>query len=677
MAGQKNPAGEKQQKRPAQSKQTAHTKLELAIQAGKKRDYPKALALLEELLSGFDAPAEAYLYLGRTLHALKNFPRALAGFNDYIRLKPESPQGYFFAGRSLLALDMPHKAVQLLRKARSLDPENIIIKAILGAAYLKSRHSQLAVEIFQDAVELASGKKLPAKVQERLYRAYLNALFIRGINLCRADNYELGSQMLQFVLDNAGSSPLLRLELGRACRELGKLPEALEQYTNALAYNPGDLRIRWHRASILMSLGKQKEALEEIEEIRALDSGLPDLPWNSQLVNLYMIHSFLQSGEWRRSADCCRLWIKQNGHDPLIHAMYAEAQRNLRKFDSALNHLDRAVEIEPKNLNLWYARIMVAWDGQNWKMLEKALRGAKGLGADDDIFKRFSILLKAKTSKDEKEAIALLQKAIHSMGPEPELMNALGENYLKIGLADFALNWFKKTIAVNEGHERAWLGRISALQELAYKKGKSQRLSKQERQKQMRLAEKISGDLLHSFTQYIKRWPDNFSIRREYALYLVGIFEYEKAFKELETLLAWEPSNFSLRRVLAYAYRKTGHYREAAVFLKSLLKEKPKDVEILLEYSGCLERAGAARYAVQILEKAREHQSKNIDIPLALSLLYFKARNIEKAFDILRETAALHHKDPRPYKFMAMLASKKGDKDGAKRYERMAAKAAE
>ncbi|MDR0473256.1 MAG: tetratricopeptide repeat protein [Treponema sp.] len=680
MAGRKNPAGEKQQKRPARNKETAQSKLYSAIQAGKQRDYRKALALLEELLSGFDAPAEAYLYLGRTLHALKNYPKALAGFNDFIRLKPDSPQGYFFAGRCCLALEMPHKAVPLLRKARSLNPQNIIIKAMLGAAYLKSRHSQLALDVFQEAVESAAEKQLPHTAQARLYRAYLNAIFIRGINLCRMNNYELGSQMLDFVLGNAGGSPLLRLELGRACRELGRLPEALEHYTRALAFNPNDLRIRWHRASILMSLGNQKEALEEIEEIRSLDSGLPDLPWNSQSVNLYMIHSFLENGEWRRSADCCRLWIRQNGPEALIHAMYAEAQRNLKKFDLALNHLERAVEIDPKNIQLWYERVLVAWDGQNWKALEKALRTVKKLGGEDDIYKRFSVLLAAKTSSDEKEAIGLLQKAIRAMGPEPELMYALGENYLKIGLADLALSWFKKTTGVMGNHERAWLGRIAALQALSSekdigeKRGLAQGLSKPERQGQMRIEEKFAAELRESFDQYVKRWPDNFTIRRERALYLVNTFEYEKAFKELETLLAWEPSNFSLRRVLAYAYRKTGRYREAAVFLKSLLKEKPRDIGILLEYSGCLERSGAVRYAMQILEKAGEYMSRNLDIPLALSLLYFKERNVEKAFDILREAAALHKNDPRPYRYMAMLATKEGDKDGAKRYERQASK---
>jgi tetratricopeptide (TPR) repeat protein len=680
VAGRKNPAGEKQQKRPAPNKETAQSRLHSAIQAGRERDYRKALALLEELLSGFDAPAEAYLYLGRALHALKNYPRALAGFNDFIRLKPDSPQGYFFAGRCCLALEMPHKAVPLLRKARSLDPQNIIVKAMLGAAHLKSRHSQLAVNVFQEAVESSAEKQVSQKIQARLYRAYLNALFIRGINLCRSDNYELGSQMLDFVLDNAGGSPLLRLELGRACRELGRLPDALEHYTRALAFNPRDLRIRWQRASILMSLGNQKEALEEIEEIRSLDAGLPDLPWNSQSVNLYMIHYFLENGEWRRSADCCRLWIRQNGPDALIHAMYAEAQRNLKKFDLALNHLERAVEIEPKNIQLWYERVLVAWDGQNWTALEKALRNVKKLGGEDDVFKRFSVLLAAKTSKDEKEAIGLLQKAIRGMGPEPELMYALGENYLKIGLADLALNWFKKTINVMGNHEQAWLGCLAALQALSSeqdvgeKRGLAQRQSKPERQEQMRHAEKLAAELREAFDHYVKRWPDNFSIRRERALYLVNTFEYEKAFKELETLLAWEPSNFSLRRVLAYAYRKTGRYREAAVFLRSLLKEKPKDIGILLEYSGCLERSGAVRYAIQILEKAGESMNRNLDIPLALSLLYFRERGIEKAFDILREAAALHTNDPRPYRYMAMLAAKLGDKDGAKRYEEMASK---
>jgi len=669
-------APRRKQKSAGATAESIRQQLNAAVQAGRERDYTKALLLLEELVSQSDAPAEAFLYMGRALHALKDYARALACFNDYARLKPDAPEGYFFAGRSYLSLGMPGKAAALFRKARGINPDDLYNLALLGTAYLKSRHSRLAVDTLQETVESAAARELPAKIQQRFYHAYINALFIRGINLCRIDDYNLGSQMLRFVLENGGDNTLLRLELGRACRELNENREALDHYDRALEFSPGDTRIRWYRASVLMALGEQKQALNELEQIRAEDSSLPDLPWNSQLVDLYMIRSFLETGEWRRAADCCRLWIKQYDHDPLIHAMYAEAQRNLRNFPAALRHLEQAIKLDPNNIHLWYEQLMTAWESEDWKVLEKALRNIKKINGDDDVYRRFSALLKAKTTEDEKEAIALLQKAIGSLGPEPELMYALGENYLKIGLADLALNWFKKIIGVQKNHEKAWLGSIAALEALSYDGRRAAKgrglLAKAERQEEMRDAREIAEQLRETYDGYIKRWPDNFQIRRDRALYLIHTFEYTEAVRELETLLAWQPSNFSLRRVLAYAYRKTGRYREAAVYLKALLREKPRELDILLEYTGCLERSGAANYAILVLEKAREFIKQKNEIPLALGLLYSKERNYEKAFELLLEAASLDKKDPRPYTWMANLAAQKGDKAGAKKYQREA-----
>jgi len=129
---------------------------------------------------------------------------------------------------------------------------------------------------------------------------------------------------------------------------------------------------------------------------------------------------------------------------------------------------------------------------------------------------------------------------------------------------------------------------------------------------------------------------------------------------------------------LAYAYRKTKRYREAAVFLKALLKEKPRDTGILIEYSGCLERAGAGKYALEVLEKARElfqstaKKREAADISLALGILYYRQNKTEKAFDCLREAAAINTKDPRPYEWMAAIARKNGEESG--HYEKEARK---
>ncbi|MDR2900578.1 MAG: hypothetical protein LBV20_03540, partial [Treponema sp.] len=188
---------------------SGENRFKAAVKAGIDRDYKKAILLLEQLISETDAPPEAYLLLGRSFHSTGDYSHALVAYGDFIRLKPGSALGYFFAGRTYLALALPQKAVPLLQKALSIRKNDPLIMAMLGAAYLKSRHSGKAVEILENAVTAAPENA-------RIYKAYLNALFIRGIKLCRAGDLDLGSQILSFLLVNGVDNPLLRLELGMA-----------------------------------------------------------------------------------------------------------------------------------------------------------------------------------------------------------------------------------------------------------------------------------------------------------------------------------------------------------------------------------------------------------------------------------------------------------------------------
>jgi predicted Zn-dependent protease len=446
--------------------------------------------------------------------------------------------------------------------------------------------------------------------------------------------------------------------LGRAARELNYLEEALGHYTQALHFAPRDPMIRWYRTSILMALGRNGEALEEIEKIRSSQEGkVPNLPWNSELVDFFMIRSLLDAGEWRQAADACRNWLKDRRADPLIHAMDAEALRNLGDRRSAKNHLERALELDPKQIQLWYTLIFNAWEDKDWKTLQWGLKNAKKLPGDGDIIQRFSVLYEAAVNEDDPQMIETLQGAIRSLGPDPEIMYALAERYLKIGLIEAALSWFKKVIDIRKDHEKAYLGAIAAL-EVLFKEGRA----------------KAREGLKKTYRVYLKRWKDNYVIRRDQALFLVKTGEFEQAARELELLLVWEPANPTLRRILAYSYRKSGHYRKAAVFLKALLKEKPGDIKLLLEYTGCLERAGAAFYAAAVLEKARNLFRKSPDIPLALGLLFYRAKNPGRALAFLGEAAMKNAKDPRPYEWMAFIAREQGNGPGAYRYEEEAAK---
>jgi tetratricopeptide (TPR) repeat protein len=536
--------------------------------------------MLEDLLSDPAAPPETYLYLGRALHALGEFPRALAALTDYVRLKPKNPQGYFFSGRTLLAMGENHRAAGALIKALKLHPRNIQIMALLGIAYLKSHHSAQAVSTLEEAVETAAARNIPSPEQQRIYHAYINALIIRGIKLCRQENYELGVQMLCFVKDNGASLPLLHLELGRACREMGRLEESLDHYAEALALAPKDRRIRWFHTSILMALGRSSEALKEIDEIRESnkllgDPSVPELPWNSGTVDLYLARSFMERGEWRRAADACKALLKRLTKDQSftralgpLHAMYAEALRNLGDFPAALNHLALAQKIDNDRLEYQYERWICAWEGEDQKALQKAIAHLKALNGDQNLIGLFEIMYWARYDEDDQKVIALLQSGIRGQGPNPDLMYYLGERYLKIGLPDLALSWFRKTREVLETQEtlprdkagvleRSILGEIAALQALAAEEEPGAADSPHR---------ETVKDLGGAFERYLHRWPDNYAIRREWALLLVRRKNYALAVKELEALLARAPGNPSLRRLLASVYQKLGRSREALVF---------------------------------------------------------------------------------------------------------------
>jgi len=664
-------------------------KLALASEAGKRGDYRLAVTILQELIAETDAPPEAWLLLGRSFHALKDYSCALAAFNDYIDLKPESGDGYFFAGRTYLSLRMPYRAIPFLRTALENSPGDSRTKALLGTAYLKAKNSQAAVSILEEAVESAPEDK-------RIYRAYLNALFVSGIHLCRPEthtdnednareDHDLGIQMLRFVLSaskEAGfpESPILRLELGRAAREAGLLPEAEDHFRAALKLSEadtalkgktrkrassaqrskdasdvsGDRRIRWSLVSILMAEGKRAEAQSEIEKLRLHGNDVPDMPWNSELIELFMIRSFLENEEWRKAAESCQQWLRKRDDRPVIRLSYAEALRNLGNYKAAHNHLQLAIKQEPRELDFWYADILVCWEGKDYRQLQKALVAVETLGGDMNIVQRFSVLHKSCTGKDAKRTLTLLQDAVRRLGPEPELMHELAQTYLKVGLFKEARNWFKKTILLKSTSESAWRGQITALEAMlaeAFDEGErhTKGLLEQARQSTVK---RMQTDLGALYKAYLKRWSDNVRIRRQRSLFLVKTFEYAEAARELEKLLSWDSSNASLRRVLAYTYRKTGRYREATVFLKPLLVEKPDDVTLLIEYTGCLERSGSASYALEVLEKASKLFTRSFDIFLALGVLNLRQNFVDRALTCLTKAAALKPNDPRPEEWL-------------------------
>ncbi len=622
--------------------------LEYAFRAGGRRDYRSAVRYLEELVTRDDADPEAWLFLGRAYHALGDYGRALAAFRDYLALKPDSVFGLIFAGRAYLASGLADRAYRLLKKARRERPNDPNLLALLGTAALKCRRSAEAVACLEAAVGLDSANN-------RIYKAYINALTVRGFKLIRYGDRELGAQMLRFATENGPDFPLIHLELARYNKGRGDYAAALENYNRAIALEPDEARFRWYRAAMLMALGRDADARAELRGLREKGDSVPELSWNAELINRFLVKSLMAAHDWRGAATVCRDILHTRGGDAITHALLSECERTMGNAQIAINHARRAINAEPEAPELRYGLIMALYENEDWVSLAKELETARRGGADPALLSRFFALLAHRRGGDDKAVVKLLQDAIHRSGPTTELMTALGERYIYLDLPELAETWFTRSLRLNPEDERAALGAIAAAEGLM-------KAGDNDAERRLNVA----------YDHYLEKWPDNIAIRREHALFLVDTGVLPAAAAELEALLAWDAANASLRKVLAYVYRKIGKYRAAAVLLRALLKTEPRDIRLLLEFTRCLEKLGSSAYAAAVLTKALPVVPSAAEPALALGRIEERRGRIEAALDAYREAAARAPNDPRPSRYMAALYRRHGVAETADRHEQEA-----
>ena len=193
---------------------------EKALSAGRNRNYKKSLELFEKLVSVSDDYPQAFLYMGRAAHGLKQYSSATYYFKRYLRVEPRSQGGKFFLGRSYLALGSTGLALQNFLQVYDSNPDFPGIQPYLGLAYLKRKRFSLAVKFLGTAVE-------NDPENQQLYVFYLNALFLQAIRVFYSEDYELAAQMFRFLESQEAPHLLLTLYLGMTERERGNYEEAL------------------------------------------------------------------------------------------------------------------------------------------------------------------------------------------------------------------------------------------------------------------------------------------------------------------------------------------------------------------------------------------------------------------------------------------------------------------
>ncbi len=610
-----------------------------AIAAGKKRDYKTSIVILEDLAAqGFadgtlslepsssEAHPEVYLFLARAWHAEKSFARATSCARAYIGLNPDDGAGWFFLGRSYFADGAVERAIHALRKSISLNPESIDARALLGLALLKGRRPIQARTLFEESLSLAPD-------DPRLNQGYLNALFVEAVRTYRKGDAETARQMLTFLINNDIDGVVPRLYLAHALRQLGYLEESLGQYEAAVGFSPEDPALRWYPIAVLAQMGETDRAAQAMVD---LGEPPPAGDLSARAIALRIVKGHLDAAEWAQAAQACRSWLKGNDGDAQAHALMAEALRNSGSYDASLAHFNRALALDRSNPSPYYGVILVLMERKEWKALKSVLDRAERSGLDRETVEYYRVLAAANLDESPESILPGIQEQVRQHGASPELVGALARAYFRLGLSELAVGWYEKAISFDENDENAFLGYIACCEEL--------------------------GDdvkITAAYDDYLRRWPDNAAIRRDYAAYLAALDRWISAADQLEALQGYASAPQADRQIALYR-RKAGQFRQAAILYRSMLRKKPDDRNLLANLVFCLDRMGETKSAIVLMREANRAYAPDVESSLIEGRLLAKSGDLNGALAVFRKTIDSFPDDVRGWNEVSAVYARQG-----------------
>ncbi|MFT5288785.1 MAG: tetratricopeptide (TPR) repeat protein [Planctomycetota bacterium] len=227
---------------------------------------------------------------GRWLLDLGRLEEARAAFQLVTNVAPTRSEGW--AGASLVALqsDQVELALELIQKARLLDPEDPYLHQILGTALMQSGQASEAQS------HLAKGRGSSTKVvdpwsQQAQQEVDGNRTLLElGKSLEARGDYEGAVRAYQEIVDNLPGQIRMPLTLARTLVLAGRPEEALQVTRDTLQLYPSQFDLRILEASILIEAGDSEGAWDSYARALAV---APDRP------ETHLLHSTLLSGELR------------------------------------------------------------------------------------------------------------------------------------------------------------------------------------------------------------------------------------------------------------------------------------------------------------------------------------------------------------------------------------------
>jgi tetratricopeptide (TPR) repeat protein len=371
---------------------------------------------------------ESWRMLALLEEALRNRGEARGDWTALLRLDPENAEALLGLGRLALQDDDLAAGREWFRRHLRVAGEGPEPGLRVAFEWLEARRPEEALELARQGLEAAPG-------EPRLK-------VVAGLALQELRRWREAAAVLGEVSPGAGELWFsARASRASALSHAGRHDEALEALGPPLAARPGEPGLATARAAVLIRAGRAGEAVGLLEEQRADRARMQDLAALAELEPA-LAEARLRSGQADQAVEGMRRAVEAQPAVAALRYGLGLTLAGAGRPDEALEQMRALLALDPDHaealnfIGYSYAELGARLDEAE-ALLRRALRVAPRRGHIVDSL-GWLMLKKGEPAR----AVELLELATRLIGPDPLVLEHLGDAYRAAGrAADAAGAW--------------------------------------------------------------------------------------------------------------------------------------------------------------------------------------------------------------------------------------------
>ncbi|MFH1995612.1 MAG: tetratricopeptide repeat protein, partial [Candidatus Omnitrophota bacterium] len=439
--------------------------LQLARAFHDKRFFENSMLESKKVLEAEPENSGALLILGASYLSMGQTKEARAQFEKMVRLDPENAWGNIYLAKIDLDEGEAERCITRARNFLAGDPDQHLLRNILGTAYARKKDYDEAEKIFKkimrenpeftvariNLIQLYYRSDRSGEAVEAA-KAFLEeqpdspeARFILAVSYRKDGKLEDALRELEALIEARTYNAAVLLEAAETYRGMGDNEKTEEYYNLTIAAEPRLIRPYVGLATLYEEMGNEKAAMTQYEVLLQLTNRPPSIVYNN-LAALYAKHR----EKLREALDIAKQAVSLSPEDGLVLDTLGWLYYLNGLYDQAIETLEQAKRLESDHPAAYYHLGIVQYE------IGDLANAAQNLGrAISRVSAEFP---EANNAERIKAAVVFEQQGMRGealgelkaiLGDEPEnavVLLAMAKLYDTMGMKEDAIFYYEKAL---------------------------------------------------------------------------------------------------------------------------------------------------------------------------------------------------------------------------------------